>query len=247
MLNAQFFTDTGQHREKNEDAGGIFYNQTQQQMLVLCDGMGGHQAGEIASQFVTYELQKRFEEENLIEINRAESWLRSNIKEINFQLYNYAQENEDYRGMGTTLVCAIIYDKQVVVANVGDSRAYVINQRQMDQITSDHSFVNHLVMTGQITKDEAFHHPQRNIITKVMGTDKRVSPDLFIKRLNFYDYLLLNSDGLTDYVKDNEIKRLLVKEGTIEDHGNQLMQLALDNHSKDNVTFILAAIEGDKV
>ena len=85
MLNAQFFTDTGQHREKNEDAGGIFYNQTQQQMLVLCDGMGGHQAGEIASQFVTYELQKRFEEENLIEINRAESWLRSNIKEINFQ------------------------------------------------------------------------------------------------------------------------------------------------------------------
>ena len=92
MLNAQFFTDTGQHREKNEDAGGIFYNQTQQQMLVLCDGMGGHQAGEIASQFVTYELQKRFEEENLIEINRAESWLRSNIKKINFQLYNYAQE-----------------------------------------------------------------------------------------------------------------------------------------------------------
>ena len=82
MLNAQFFTDTGQHREKNEDAGGIFYNQTQQQMLVLCDGMGGHQAGEIASQFVTYELQKRFEEENLIEINRAESWLRSNIKEV---------------------------------------------------------------------------------------------------------------------------------------------------------------------
>ncbi len=76
--------------------------------------------------------------------------------------------------------------------------------------------------------------------------DKRVSPDLFIKRLNFYDYLL-NSDGLTDYVKDNEIKRLLVKEGTIEDHGDQLMQLALDNHSKDNVTFILAAIEGDKV
>ena len=125
-------------------------------MLVLCDGMGGHQAGEIASQFVTYELQKRFEEENLIEINRAESWLRSNIKEINFQLYNYAQENEDYRGMGTTLVCAIIYDKQVVVANVGDSRAYVINQRQMDQITSDHSFVNHLVMTDKLLKMKHF-------------------------------------------------------------------------------------------
>ena len=223
MLNAQFFTDTGQHREKNEDAGGIFYNQTQQQMLVLCDGMGGHQAGEIASQFVTYELQKRFEEENLIEINRAESWLRSNIKEINFQLYNYAQENEDYRGMGTTLVCAIIYDKQVVVANVGDSRAYVINQRQMDQITSDHSFVNHLVMTGQITTD------------------------LFIKRTHFYDYLLLNSDGLTDYVRDYEIQELLSSNNSLDVHGNELLDLALAHDSKDNVSFILLKLEGDKV
>ncbi|HDH1211075.1 TPA: serine/threonine-protein phosphatase [Staphylococcus aureus] len=228
MLEAQFFTDTGQHRDKNEDAGGIFYNQTNQQLLVLCDGMGGHKAGEVASKFVTDELKSRFEAENLIEEHQAENWLRNNIKDINFQLYHYAQES-------------------VVIANVGDSRAYVINSREIEQITSDHSFVNHLVLTGQITPEEAFTHPQRNIITKVMGTDKRVSPDLFIKRLNFYDYLLLNSDGLTDYVKDNEIKRLLVKEGTIEDHGDQLMQLALDNHSKDNVTFILAAIEGDKV
>ncbi|HDE7662223.1 protein-serine/threonine phosphatase Stp1 [Staphylococcus aureus] len=247
MLEAQFFTDTGQHRDKNEDAGGIFYNQTNQQLLVLCDGMGGHKAGEVASKFVTDELKSRFEAENLIEQHQAENWLRNNIKDINFQFYHYAQENAEYKGMGTTCVCALVFEKSVVIANVGDSRAYVINSRQIEQITSDHSFVNHLVLTGQITPEEAFTHPQRNIITKVMGTDKRVSPDLFIKRLNFYDYLLLNSDGLTDYVKDNEIKRLLVKEGTIEDHGDQLMQLALDNHSKDNVTFILAAIEGDKV
>ncbi|MBL7573030.1 Stp1/IreP family PP2C-type Ser/Thr phosphatase [Staphylococcus saccharolyticus] len=247
MLNAQFFTDTGQHREKNEDAGGIFYNQTQQQMLVLCDGMGGHKAGEIASQFVTYELQKRFEDENLIEIDRAESWLRSNIKDINFQLYNYAQENNEYRGMGTTLVCAIIFDKEIVVANVGDSRSYVINQRRMDQITSDHSFVNHLVMTGQITKEEAFNHPQRNIITKVMGTDKRVSPDLFIKKTQFYDFLLLNSDGLTDYVRDYEIQEVLNEEASLDDHGEKLLSLAMAHDSKDNVSFILSSLEGGKV
>lgn len=247
MLNAQFFTDTGQHREKNEDAGGIFYNQTQQQLLVLCDGMGGRKAGEVASQFVTYELQKRFEDENLIEIHQAESWLRSNIKDINFHLYNYAQENPDYHGMGTTLVCAIVYDKQVVVANVGDSRAYVINQRQIEQITSDHSFVNHLVVTGQISKEEAFNHPQRNIITKVMGTDKRVSPDLFVKRTNFYDFLLLNTDGLTDYVRDYEIQEELNQDDTIESHCERLMRLAMSHDSKDNVSFILSSIEGDKV
>ena len=247
MLNAQFFTDTGQHREKNEDAGGIFYNQTHQQLLVLCDGMGGHKAGEVASQFVTNELQKRFEEENLIEIHQAESWLRSNIKDINFQLYNYAQEHPAYNGMGTTLVCAIVYDKKVVVANVGDSRAYVVNQRQIEQITSDHSFVNHLLITGQITEDEAFNHPQRNIITKVMGTDKRVSPDLFVKRTHFYDFLLLNSDGLTDYVRDYEIQEELNQEGSIDDYGERLMQLAMSHDSKDNVSFILSAKEGDKV
>lgn len=247
MLNAQFFTDTGQHRDKNEDAGGIFYNQTSQQMLVLCDGMGGHRAGEIASQFVTYELQKRFEAENLIEEHQAEEWLSTNIKAINFDLYNYAQENPDYHGMGTTCVCALVFDKVVVIANVGDSRAYVINSRQIDQITSDHSFVNHLVMTGQITEEEAYHHPQRNIITKVMGTDKRVSPDLFIKRLNFYDYLLLNSDGLTDYVRNYEIQEELKQEVSLEDHGESLMRLALAHESRDNISFILSAIEGDRV
>ncbi|HDW7991773.1 TPA: protein-serine/threonine phosphatase Stp1, partial [Staphylococcus aureus] len=171
MLEAQFFTDTGQHRDKNEDAGGIFYNQTNQQLLVLCDGMGGHKAGEVASKFVTDELKSRFEAENLIEEHQAENWLRNNIKDINFQLYHYAQENAEYKGMGTTCVCALVFEKSVVIANVGDSRAYVINSRQIEQITSDHSFVNHLVLTGQITPEEAFTHPQRNIITKVMGTD----------------------------------------------------------------------------
>jgi len=107
--------------------------------------------------------------------------------------------------------------------------------------------VNHLVMTGQITEEEAYHHPQRNIITKVMGTDKRVSPDLFIKRLNFYDYLLLNSDGLTDYVRNYEIQEELKQEASLEDHGESLMRLAFAHESRDNISFILSAIEGDRV
>ena len=247
MLNAQFFTDTGQHREKNEDAGGIFYNQTHQQLLVLCDGMGGHKAGEVASQFVTNQLQDYFEKENFIELDQAESWLSKTLKDINLELFEYATTNEEYRGMGTTCVCALIFDNKIVVANIGDSRAYVINSREIEQITYDHSFVNHLLMTGQITEEEAFNHPQRNIITKVMGTDRRVSPDIFTKRISYYNYILLNSDGLSDYVRNHEIETLMNQSTSLNELGEALIQAALDHQSKDNVSVLLAEIEGNNV
>lgn len=247
MLDARFFTDKGQYRDKNEDAGGIFYNKTNQQMLVICDGMGGHQAGEIASQFVTSELQNAFEEENFIEEEQADTWLRTTLKTINLKLYYYAQDNSEYRGMGTTCVCALIYDKKLILANIGDSRAYVINSREIEQITQDHSFVNHLVMTGQISEDEAFNHPQKNIITRVMGTDRHVTPDIYYKRINFYNYLLLTTDGLTDYVRNSAISESLNESLTVDELGQNLIQLALNLDSRDNISVILAAIEGGKV
>jgi serine/threonine protein phosphatase PrpC len=247
MLKAQFYTDKGQYRENNEDAGGVFYNKTNQQLLVLCDGMGGHQAGEVASQFVTKELQQRFEEENLIEAHQAEDWLRSTLKNINRELYKLSIDRPEYSGMGTTCVCALVFDDYIVVANIGDSRAYLVNSRDVEQITSDHSFVNHLVMIGQITEEEAFSHPQRNIITKVMGTDKLVSPDIFVKRFNYYDYLILNSDGLTDYVRDNQLQEIIEDNDSIDSIGSKLIEVALANDSNDNISFVLAEIEGDKV
>lgn len=247
MLNAQFFTDTGHHREKNEDAGGVFYNQTDQQLLILCDGMGGHKAGEVASQFVVNRIQELFEEENLVEEHQAEDWLRKTLQQINRELYHYASTNDAYRGMGTTAVAALVFDNRVVVANIGDSRAYLVNSRNIEQITSDHSFVNHLVMTGQITEEEAFTHPQRNIITKVMGTDKMVIPDIYIKRMKFYDYLLLNSDGLSDFVRPKIIQQQLSQPISLEEQGQALLNLADEYHSTDNISFVLAEIEGDRV
>ncbi|MGS0650393.1 protein phosphatase, partial [Staphylococcus arlettae] len=108
--------------------------------------------------------------------------------------------------------------------------------------------VNHLVMIGQITEEEAFNHPQRNIITKVMGTDKLVSPDIFVKKTNFYDFLMLNTDGLTDYVKNKPIQDILNDEDTTMDSlGHSLIDIALTNDSNDNISIILAKIEGDKV
>ena len=102
-------------------------------------------------------------------------------------------------------------------------------------------------MIGQITEEEAFSHPQRNIITKVMGTDKLVSPDIFVKRFNYYDYLILNSDGLTDYVRDNQLQEIIEDNDTIDSIGLKLIEVALANDSNDNISFVLAEIEGDKV
>ncbi|EGQ2723501.1 Stp1/IreP family PP2C-type Ser/Thr phosphatase [Staphylococcus pseudintermedius] len=247
MLNAEFFSVAGDFRENNEDAGGVFYNKTEQQFLVLCDGMGGHQAGEVASQFVVDALQERFEAENYIEPEQAEAWLKHQLQIVNRDLYDQAQQNPEYHGMGTTCVCALVFDHHIVVANVGDSRAYLTNGRTMDQITIDHTFVNQLVMLGEITEEEAFVHPRRHIITKVMGTNRFVTPDIFTKRTQFYQYLILNSDGLTDYVKPYQLHELLNEGKTIQEIGDDMLAVAEEREAKDNVSFILAEIAGEPV
>jgi len=247
-MEARFFTDVGQFREQNEDAGGIYVNQTGQELLVICDGMGGHAAGEVASQFVNDSLKERFENENYIEFEQAEAWLKSNLSEINRHLYNESMSHDAYRGMGTTCVCVLIYEKDVVVANIGDSRAYLINNREMMQLTDDHTFVNHLVSIGEITKEEAFTHPQKNIITKVMGTDKRVIAYVFYFNTKFYDYLLLNSDGLTDYLHENDVQEIIMShEGTVDEIGKDLIDATINAEGKDNISLILCPFEGGKI
>ncbi|GGI41699.1 Stp1/IreP family PP2C-type Ser/Thr phosphatase [Mammaliicoccus stepanovicii] len=247
-MEARFFTDVGQFREQNEDAGGIYTNQTGQILLVICDGMGGHAAGEVASQFVNDSLRDRFEQENYIEYEQAEDWLKANLADINRQLYNESMSNDLYKGMGTTCVCVLIYEKDIVVANIGDSRAYLVNNREMMQLTNDHTFVNHLVSIGEITKEEAFTHPQKNIITKVMGTDKRVKADVFYYQTKYYDYLLLNSDGLTDYLHEDDVQKLIMtNDGTIEDIGFSLIDSTIEIEGKDNISFILCPFEGGKI
>ncbi|UXR77572.1 MULTISPECIES: Stp1/IreP family PP2C-type Ser/Thr phosphatase [unclassified Staphylococcus] len=247
MLNAELYSITGDYRDQNEDAAGVFYNQTDQQLLVMCDGMGGHLAGEVASQFVVDALQTRFEQENFIEEKQAEAWLKDTLQAVNLELYALAQENVAYTGMGTTCVCALVYDHHIIVANIGDSRAYLVNSRTCDQVTMDHTFVNQLVMLGQITEEEAFNHPKRHLITKVMGTDKLVSPDVYTRRTQFYQYLLLNTDGLTDYVTKQEIQELLVEPKALRELGDDLLARAEARAAKDNVSFILAEIAGDPV
>ena len=243
-MDAHFFTDIGGTRTRNEDAGGVFRNHTGQVLLLICDGMGGHNAGDVASSFVATRIKERFEEENYIEYQQAESWLKSNISDINRQLYSLGHQHDVNHGMGTTLVAAMIFEGKVVIANVGDSRAYFINEREFRQLTHDHSFVNHLVMAGELTKEEAARHPQRNIITKVLGTDKRVHPDIFFYETKHYDTIMLSSDGLTDYVPEQHIHEVFNEEGHLEQIGAALIDLALKNNVQDNVSFVLCHLGG---
>ncbi|WP_414053927.1 Stp1/IreP family PP2C-type Ser/Thr phosphatase [Macrococcus equi] len=245
-MHARFFTDIGPVRSRNEDAGGVYYNHTEQMLVVICDGMGGHNAGDVASQFVNDLIGTRFSEENFIERQEAESWLKSNISDINRLLYQQSHQENENQGMGTTLVCAILYDHQVVLANVGDSRAYLINEREMRQVTHDHTFVNHLVMAGGLTKEEARNHPQRNVITKVMGSDKRIYPDLFEYDFDRYQYLLLSSDGLTDYIDESLIHEIIYRSETVKDAGEALINACIEAPSRDNISLVLVPLKGGK-
>ncbi|TDM03977.1 Stp1/IreP family PP2C-type Ser/Thr phosphatase [Macrococcus carouselicus] len=243
-MEARFFTELGYARDRNEDAGGVFINHTGQKMLVICDGMGGHNSGDIASQFVAARLKQHFESENLIEFPQAEDWLKRHIADINRELFDQAHRQDENKGMGTTLVAALLFDDHVVIANIGDSRSYLINEREMRQITIDHTFVQHLVMAGELTKEEAAAHPQRNIITKVMGTDRHVIPDIFTFSLRRYNYLLLSSDGLTDYAPEKPLHQLLMHDMPINDKGQALIDFALNSQVKDNVSFVLCELGG---
>ncbi|WP_414052707.1 Stp1/IreP family PP2C-type Ser/Thr phosphatase [Macrococcus animalis] len=243
-MHARFFTDMGPVRQRNEDAGGVYYNHTGQMLLVICDGMGGHNAGDVASKFVNELLGARFVEENYIERENAESWLKSNISDINRQLYQQSHLNNENQGMGTTLVCALMFEHQVIIANIGDSRAYLINEREMRQVTHDHTFVNHLLMAGGLTKEEARNHPQRNVITKVLGSDKRVHPDMFEYDYDRYIYLLLSSDGLTDYLEESEIHEIIFAHETVNSAGEALIDAAVNAGSRDNISVVLVPLKG---
>lgn len=234
----------GRFRELNEDRTGVFYNGTNQVLFLVADGMGGHAHGDVASKFVNDEIQAAWEQENLIKSGQAEDFLRELVIRTNRRLHDLQQSRPDYRGMGTTLVLAAIIEDIIFILNVGDSRAYVVRHRAIEQVTRDHSFVNLLVESGEISEEEAQNHPKRNIITKAMGTDRLIQPDIFRLRNRQYDYILLASDGLTDVLREDDIHRTLYqKELTLNERLDSLIEQAEANASKDNISACLADLK----
>ena len=241
MIETFGLSDVGCIRELNEDCFCIhgFDEGTSKGFCILADGMGGHNAGEVASQnavkFIAEEMQKLLNDKDETEIPGR---LCRAVEGANEKVYRMSTENKIHSGMGTTVVAAFICEGVAYVANVGDSRAYAIRSDEIAQITTDHSVVSELVMSGTITREEARVHPQKNIITRAIGTDSKVKVDRFEYDYSRGDVLLMCSDGLSGMLDDNEICEIVKAGRNSEETVCRLVDSAKENGGLDNITVI---------
>jgi len=232
-------TDIGK-RVHNEDSYLLSEKDEFPMLFVVADGMGGHAAGSVASKLLVKQLEMF---DRMVEPERELELLRHAIESANLGIFHAAEKDRALRGMGTTLVAALILGKDYIAANVGDSRMYQYSQDQLETITTDHSLVEQLVLAGAITKDEARVHPQRNIITRAMGVSPKVDVDLFERSWSAGDILMICSDGLHGAVEEDDIIPVLSSNRSLDSMCDVLIQLALDNGGTDNITLILIRLE----
>lgn len=232
-------TDVGCVRMHNEDACLTQVN-PEFSLVVVCDGMGGASAGEIASRLAVDTFAAA-----ILEYQAApEERMRYALERANQEVYCYGWEHPDCRGMGTTLVAALVLGNEAYILNVGDSRAYSLKDRGIHQITRDHSLVEELVRMGQITREQAKNHPRRNIITRALGTERNVEGDLFIHRIVPGERILMCSDGLSNELSDQELWEYAMG-GAPETACKRLIDAALVRGAHDNVTAALIELQSD--
>ncbi|MBG9367762.1 MULTISPECIES: Stp1/IreP family PP2C-type Ser/Thr phosphatase [unclassified Streptococcus] len=231
-------TDVGQRRSNNQDFVNQFRNHAGNPLIVLADGMGGHRAGNIASEMAVTDLGAAWVNTDINSIDTMRAWFETQLEIENQKIHAMGQE-EEFRGMGTTLDAVAIIGNQAVFAHVGDSRVSIWDQQEYIQLTSDHSLVNELLKAGQITEEEAMNHPQKNIITQSIGQQDPVKPDIGLAVLQEGDYLIINSDGLTNMVTNQQIKEILASELSLHEKAETLVQMANDAGGLDNISVAL--------
>lgn len=208
-MRASYLTDSGRVRSHNEDSVTILKNESGEYLLIVADGMGGHRKGEVASSIVVSRLGKRFNETVTVGTKLdAVNWLNDNINEINKEIITYGEENEDSKGLGTTVVVALLTSNFLIFGNIGDSSGYVMKNKKIHKVTKDHTLVNLLVAAGNISEDEAKNHPQKNVLMKALGASEKAEMDIFDVDINC-DAIFLCSDGLTNMLSDDQIEKVL--------------------------------------
>ncbi len=238
-MNISALTDVGLVRNINED---MFFQSDDKKfpLFIVADGMGGHKAGETASKMAVDIIRQLFIENKKCLDNEKKliTVIGNSIQEANKKIYKCSKESEEFSGMGTTITLAYILKDNIYIGHVGDSRAYIIQDHTIEQITEDHSLVQQLVNNGSITIEEGKTHPQRNMITRAAGTSEDIEVDIIIRPVNKNDILLICSDGLSNMVSDNEIINILKNERLIKKACEKLIKKAKDNGGKDNITVI---------
>jgi PPM family protein phosphatase len=245
-MKAVFTTDKGKVRTHNEDSGGIFLNLDGNRLAIVADGMGGHRAGDVASVMTTNHLKDLWETTtNIVKADQAEGWLKNQIVKVNNLLFEHAKNNLECDGMGTTIVAAICTDGFATVAHIGDSRCYILNESGFQQLTEDHSLVNELLRSGQISKEEAEHHPRKNVLLRALGTEESVEMDIKTIMFEEGDVLLICSDGLSNKVSNQEMNEILVNEDALEQKASKLITLANKYGGEDNISLAIVAFPRD--
>lgn len=226
----------------NEDRAWAVSGGPAHALAIVADGMGGHQAGDVASELAVEAFREATQASVASTLSGAEAELliRQAILQANEVVYGIASQNEQYHNMGTTVVAALIQGEQGVIGHIGDSRAYQIRDDAMHQITEDHTLVNELLRSGQITAEEAANHPRRNVLTRALGTEANVEVDLLKIDWRPGDVLLLCSDGLSNMVDDAGIlETIRMPDLDLDAKAARLVELALQAGGDDNITVVL--------
>jgi protein phosphatase len=237
-------TDPGCVRAENQDAFEIHKLKHGAMLCVVCDGMGGAKAGNVASAMAAQEFAREVKENYRASMGMeaVDILLDQAVKCANFTVYDKSQQGEEFSGMGTTLVAVLLRGKAATVVNVGDSRVYRINADGIAQITVDHSLVQLMIRRGEITPEQARYFPGKNYITRAIGTEPSVKADIFHLDLKRGDELMLCSDGLTNLVHDQEILFEVVHGSEKAECCQRLLDIAKNRGAPDNVTSILVQI-----
>lgn len=229
-------SDVGLKRTLNEDSAS-YLEKEEFKIYVVADGMGGHNAGEVASEMAANRIVNYISEN--FSLSKVENLIVEAIESVNRDIFNFSNTNENLNGMGTTVTACLITKDFIHVANVGDSCCFAIKNNEIKKITKDHSLVQELVDSGTISENEAVNHPKKNIITRALGTSGSVSVDVFELRNNEYDLYILCSDGLTNELTKEEILQVVIEEEDYVDMAKRLVCLAKEKGGRDNITVLL--------
>lgn len=231
-----YYTDPGKVRSHNEDSVTIISNNHNEFILAVADGMGGHKAGEVASAIAINHIRDSFYSlETIGKKEEAIDWMRLLVKEINEEIFEYADKNPESKGLGTTLVMGIKTDDYILYGNIGDSSGYVIKNNILHKVTKDHTYVGMLINTGRLTEESAKNHPSKNLLTRALGANNPIEIDIFDIDTSVKG-LFLCSDGLTNMLTDEQIEKIINSNLPIEEVVIKLIKKANSRGGNDNIS-----------